>query len=104
MDEPEIRRRAGEKRLRAETGRKNIVGTRVRERRQELQLSPDELAAEIEEGTNAVWTAGVQEVYKIESGRRAVTDIEVVALARVLECSPCFLLTGEQENKGNVQP
>ena len=95
MDEPEKRLRAGEKRLRAETGRKNIVGIRVRERRQELKLSPDELAAGIEEVTNAVWTAGVQEIYKIESGRRAVTDIEVIALARTLECSPCYLLTGE---------
>lgn len=93
-----------EARLRSSSGTKNEVGPRVRDRRKVANLTPDELCARIIFDTDGQWDVGVQEIYKIEGGRRAVNDVEVLALARALQCSPCYLLVGEDagESGGKI--
>jgi hypothetical protein len=44
----------------------------------------------------AAWIADRRELARIEQGERMVSDLEVIALARALECSVCWLLTGEK--------
>ena len=70
---------------------KNIVGTRVHEARRKFKppLSQEELAARLElDG----WKISRGTLSKIEAGIRQVTDIEVMALARILKVSPEWLL------------
>jgi transcriptional regulator with XRE-family HTH domain len=70
---------------------RNIVGPRVRQARKahRLRLTQDALAA-------ALQLRGVQldrsAISKIEQQRRTVTDIELAALAAVLEVSSSWLL------------
>lgn len=85
----------GGKRLRTETGRMNGVGVRVRERRHQLKLEQDELCARIARITGGGWNPAWQDMSRIENGFRTVTDLEVVAFAQALECSPFWLLTGQ---------
>ena len=86
-----------DKRLRSAAGTKNEVGPRVKAQRKVENLDTDNLAARIRLQTEGAWDVGSQEIYKIEAGRRAVTDVELIALARALNCRPCYLLTGETQ-------
>ena len=86
----------GGMRLRTADGKMNDVGPRVRDRRHLLGLEQDELCARIAHHTNGGWNPAWQDMSRIENGFRTVTDLEVVALAKALECSPCWLLTGTQ--------
>lgn len=80
--------------MRAEDGRKNLVGGRVRERREALDWSQAHLTARLAFVSVGAWNPAAQEVTHIETGRRTVTDIEIVTLAKALECLPAWLLTG----------
>ena len=82
-------------RLRTAEGKMNQIGPRVRERRHELQIGQDELCARIARVTEGAWVPAWQDISRIEHGARLVTDLEILALAQALECSPCWLLTGE---------
>lgn len=86
----------GETRLRTDDGLLNQVGGRVKERRKALGLSQERLCARIADATNAGWIAHRHEVVAIEHGYRAVTTVELVALAQALEVDPCWLLLGEE--------
>jgi len=70
----------------------NGVGERVQQRRHELQLQQDELCARLAASTSGEWNPGWQDISRIENGARIVSDLEVLALAVALECSPCWLL------------
>lgn len=85
----------GGERLRTEDGRSNRSGTRVRERRQAMQLKQEMLSARIADVTDGAWSPDRLEVLRIEQGTRTVTDVELIALAEALECDPCFLLLGK---------
>lgn len=85
----------GGERLRTAEGRMNQVGPRVKERRRELQMSQDDLCARIAHVTNGAWNPAWQDISRIENQARLVTDLEILALAQALECSPCLLLIGE---------
>lgn len=85
----------GGQRLRTTEGRMNEVGFRVRDRRHALRLEQDELCARIAGTTNGGWNPAWQDMSRIENGFRTVTDLEVMALAEALECSPCWLLVGD---------
>ena len=85
-------------RLRTADGKMNNVGPRVRDRRHVLSLEQDGLCARIAHETNGGWNPAWQDVSRIENGARMVTDLEVVALAKALGCSPCWLLTGIQKD------
>lgn len=70
-------------------GKKNICGNRVKEARQKLRLSQEALAAKLQvEGVNIERDS----VSRIEIGTRFVADYELLALCRVLNVTPQFLL------------
>ena len=64
--------------------RNNICGKRVIEFRKEMKLSQRELAEKLQLVGHDVDKNAIQ---RIESGQRFVTDIELVALCKVLEKS-----------------
>lgn len=87
-------------RLRAADGKKNQIGERVKERSRALALTANAVCARIALVTKGEWNPGRQEVVKLMSGRRQVLDVEIVALSRVLEVDPCWLLLGDERNEG----
>ena len=87
----------GGPRLRTKDRKLNQVGVRVQERRQSLKLEQDELCARIATATDGEWNPGWQDISRIENGARLVTDLEVVALASVLDCGAGWLLIGAGE-------
>ena len=70
-------------------GSKNISGERIKEARKRLQLSQADLAAKLQvEGVNIERDS----VSRIEIGTRFVADYELLALCRILNVSPNYLL------------
>ena len=82
----------GAPRLRTPDGKKNEIGERVKARRTDMNLTQDALSARLASITEGVWVPDFQEIYRIESGRRIVTTLEVTALSKALECDACWLL------------
>ena len=71
-------------------GRNNICGRNIAFRRKDLALSQRALADRLQvEGIDV----GKNAIQRIEAGKRFVTDIEVVALSKVLDCSLEYLLS-----------
>ena len=89
-------------RLRTKENKINQIGQRVRDCRNRLQLTQDALCARIAQATDGQWIPDRREIYRIEDGRRIVSDLEILALAQILECCPCWLLIGQaQENQSS---
>ncbi len=84
----------GGPRLRAENGKLNVVGERVRSRRTKMKMQQRSLLGRLAFVTSGGWNPTSQEVLRIENGTRTVTDTEIVALALALECDACWLLMG----------
>lgn len=84
----------GGPRLRTEDRKLNQVGPRVRERRLALRLEQDGVCARVALATDGEWNPAWQDLSRIENGARMVSDLEVLALARALECDACWLLSG----------
>jgi transcriptional regulator with XRE-family HTH domain len=82
----------GGPRLRTTENRSNQSGLRIREKRQELKLGQDALCGRIALVTSGNWIPDRLEVMRIEQGTRLVSDLELLALAASLECSPLYLL------------
>ena len=82
----------GVPRLRTEDSRMNAVGIHVKERRKELGWNQDMLCARIAGATSGVWNPEWRDIVRIEGGTRKVSDLELVALAKALECSVLILL------------
>lgn len=61
-------------------GRNNIVGVKIAELRKGLRISQRELADRLQINELDIDKNAVQ---RIESGQRFVTDIEIIALAKV---------------------
>ena len=89
----------GGERLRTAAGLLNSIGSRVLERRVSMGLTRDQLAARLTTETAGnpcgEWIASEDEIYKIQAGKRMVSELEVKALARVLGCSILWLM-GEE--------
>lgn len=58
-------------------------------------MSQADLTARLAYATGGAWNPAVQEVTHVETGRRTVLDVEVLALALALKCSAAWLLTGQ---------
>lgn len=70
-------------------GSKNLCGERVKEARKKLKLSQESLAAKLQiEGVNIERDS----VSRIEIGTRFVADYEIVALCKILNVTPEYLL------------
>ena len=74
-------------------GKRNIVGTRVRQARKAAKppITQTDLVARLQLLGIVIVQSGLS---KIEMGRRPVSDIEVVALAKALKVSAAWLLEG----------
>jgi transcriptional regulator with XRE-family HTH domain len=86
----------GDTRLRADNGEMNQVADRMRQRRRALKMTQERLCGRLADVTQSKWLADRQEIFRIEAGGRIVSDVELLALAAALECSPCWLLTGAE--------
>lgn len=84
----------GTPRLRTSDNKINQIGARVKQRREELKVKQDELCARLADLTKGEWSPGWQDISRIEHGVRIVSDLEILALAEVLECGACWLLAG----------
>jgi transcriptional regulator with XRE-family HTH domain len=70
-------------------GSKNICGARVKDARKRLKLSQEALAAKLQvSGVNIERDS----VSRIEIGTRFVADYELLALCKILNVSPEYLL------------
>lgn len=70
-------------------GNKNIISNKVKERRMELNMSQEELAARLQTMNVNV---DQQIISKIEKNKRQVTDYEVACLCKCLSIEPNDLL------------
>ena len=84
----------GGPRLRTQDRKLNQVGPRARERRLALRLEQDGVCARVAMATDGEWNPAWQDLSRIENGARMVSDLEVLALARALDCDPCWLFSG----------
>ena len=82
----------GVPKLRTADNRMNGIGARVKARRKELGWNQDVLCARIASATEGVWNPEWRDMVRIEGGTRKVSDLELVAIARALECSVSWLL------------
>lgn len=69
---------------------RNFCGERIRRLRRELTLTQDEVAARCH--VAAGWSVDRFLIAKIEAGERAVTDIELRILIKVLKTTPDALI------------
>lgn len=70
-------------------GKKNISGDRIREARQKMRLSQQDLAAQMQIAEIIIERESIS---RIESGRRFVADYELPIFAKVLHVSVNWLL------------
>jgi transcriptional regulator with XRE-family HTH domain len=91
----------GDVRLRADNGDSNQVAARVKQRRKALKVTQEGLCARLAYVTEGRWVADRQEIVRIESGGRIVSDVELIALAKALECDPCWLLLGDRDDQAD---
>ncbi|MBR2822524.1 MAG: helix-turn-helix transcriptional regulator [Clostridia bacterium] len=74
----------------------NICGKRVREAREKLRLSQDQLAARLQtEGLGV----NQNSISRIETGKRIVADFELVALSKVLGVGMEWLVQGSMQDE-----
>lgn len=76
-------------------GKRNIVGARVRQARKAGRppITQTDLAARLQLLGVVIDQSGLS---KVESGRRPVSDVEVLALAKALKVSVEWLLEGTE--------
>lgn len=75
--------------------RKNIIGPKIRTARKSANMSQDQLAARLQViGINIERSA----IAKIETGRRPVSDIEIVAIAEILSVEVPWLFADSQDS------
>lgn len=79
-------------RLRTPDHRQNLCGVQVRARRKELRLSQAKLCERLAEQTEGLWNPSIYDLCRIESGRRIVSDIELLALSESLAIDVLSLL------------
>lgn len=70
------------------------IGNKIKERREELGLSQDELAEMMGYKSRST-------IAKIEKGVNDVTQTNIVKFAKVLKTTPAYLMDWEKEQKNN---
>lgn len=90
--------RRGHPRLRVDD-KLNVIGVRAELRRAELGVTQIEVCARIELETEGAWRPMRTEYGRIGNGKRTVSDAELLILARVLDCDPCWLLLGSSADR-----
>ena len=85
----------GPPRIRLYNGHMNLVAARVKAKRREAKLTQDQFAARISDATLGKWIPSRKDIWRIESGSRLITDLELTGLSAVLKCSAAWLLYGD---------
>lgn len=80
---------------RLELGDKNIIGARVTKARKEQKMKQKELLAKLQLAGVDISTPALS---LLEGQKRPVSDIELKAIAEILNVSVCWLL-GEENSK-----
>ena len=70
-------------------GKKNICGARIKQARKSLRLSQEDLAAKLQVSGVVIERNSIS---RIESGVRFIADYELLALSKILNVTPGFLL------------
>ena len=86
----------GEIRLRTHEGHLNQVADRMRSRRRAIKVTQEQFCGRVAESSAGMWVPARMDIVRIENGGRLVSDLEILALAKALGCSPCWLLTGTE--------
>jgi len=73
---------------------KNISGLRIKERRQELGLGQVDLAAALTVDFGIALDQS--DISEMERRMRGIKDIELDAIAKILDVSPLWLLRGDK--------
>lgn len=82
--------------LRTSDGKLNVIGKRITELRQSMDLSQNDLARLLQlQG----WSVHKNAISKIELGMRMVSDMELILLARVLKTAVSDLLCNEMDEE-----
>jgi len=74
--------------------RKNIVGLRIKVARKEAKMTQLKLAAELQ---LMGITIDRSTIAKLESGRRPLSDIEIIAISKILKVSVPSLFEGSDK-------
>ena len=82
----------GAPQLRTPDDRMNVVGIQVKERRKALRWNQDTLCARIAVTTSGLWNPEWRDIVRIEGGTRKVSDLELLALSKALDCTATWLL------------
>lgn len=77
-------------------GNRNLIGARVEAARKALGMKQKDLLAQLQVNGIDMSASGLS---KLEGQLRYVTDMELVALARILEVSAAWLLGLEEDKK-----
>ncbi|MFI3207112.1 MAG: helix-turn-helix transcriptional regulator [Clostridia bacterium] len=77
-------------------GDKNIIGTRIEEKRLKIGMHQKELLAQLQVSGIDMNASAIS---KIEGQIRSVADFELLAISKILNVSVYWLLTGEEEQK-----
>ena len=73
---------------------KKTINQRIRERREELDMSQDELAKKMGYKSRST-------INKIELGINDITQSKIIAFAKALHTTPAYLMGWEEEQKNN---
>ena len=76
-------------------GKANLCGSRILKARELRKLSQSQLSAMLQVMDVSI---GQKAISRIEQGERVVADYELLALAKVLDVSPLWLLQEEQSD------
>lgn len=74
--------------------KKNIVGLRIRKARKEAHVTQMELAAQLQLLGITIDRSGIA---KLETGKRPASDIEIIAIAKVLKVPISWLFEDSDE-------
>ena len=83
-------------------GRMNAAGVRIKQRREELNLSQSDLCARLSDSTFAEFNPERRDIYRLEKGSRKISDVELLALALALDVSPMWLLVGSGDERSET--
>jgi hypothetical protein len=87
-------------RLKFADNKMNVVGTRVKLLRQQLNVKQDGLCARIADVSGGAWVPSWRDIQRIELGSRIVSDYEVLALSAALGTEVIYLLGGSDPSVG----
>jgi transcriptional regulator with XRE-family HTH domain len=80
----------------------NQIYERMQQQRQALGLTQDQLCARIADVTAGAWNPSRKDIGRCETGTRIISDIEMLYLAKALECDPCWLFLGDQPTNNSA--